>query len=273
VNHDSWGSGENPAHGLLSKRLGPIVVAVWAGALLSMFLPAINLNSAFADLVVRLSDTAGAGLLPLAGIAVVIIVVTRRGRSRRRRIREAAVVLGVMIVVMAGGSVLNEGVIKPAVGVPRPNIVSLAESGTLGPEISTGDAFYDVGSVAQRRWLMSHELTEARTPYLSDLVRDRWTHTVGYSMPSGHATAAMTFAILWAGLGLTWLTGLRRFAATVLIPAWAVAIAWSRVLLRVHTTADVTVGAISGSIWGMAAWLVVTRLVPQREKHVQSRQG
>jgi len=178
-----------------------------------------------------------------------------------------------MIVVMAGGSALNEGVIKPAVGVPRPNIVSLAESGILGPEISTGDAFYDVGSVAQRRALMSHELNEARTPYLSNLVRDRWIHTVGYSMQSGHATAAMTFAILWAGLGLTWLTGLRRFVAAVVMPIWSVAIAWSRVLVRVHATADVTVGAISGSVWGLAAWLAVTRLVPQGEKDDQSRQG
>jgi len=272
MNQDRRGLAEDIPLPPLSRRLAPIVVAVCAGALLSKFLPAINLDSTFADLVVRLSDTAGAGLLPLVSVAVVIVVVTRRGPSRRRRIREAAVVIGVMIVAMAGGSALNEGVIKPVVGVPRPNIVALAESGTLGTEISTGDAFYEVGSVAQRRALMSHELTEARTPYLSDLVRDRWTHTVGYSMPSGHATAAMTFAILWAGLGLTWLTGLRRFAATVLIPAWAVAIAWSRVLLRVHTTADVTVGAVSGSIWGMTAWLVVTRLVPQREKDVQPRQ-
>jgi len=238
-----------------------VVLAVCAGAFLSIFLPSIDLSGALGDTVVRLSDTGSSAGLPILSVSVLAIVVIRPGITRRRRSSETVVIIAAMLAVMAGGSLLNEGVIKPAVGIPRPNIVSLAESGTLGPGIATGDAFYAVGPVEQRRELLTRRLTPERTPYLSELVRSHWIDTAGYSMPSGHATAAITFAILWAGLGIAWLNGWRRFLTVVVLPIWSVGIAWSRVLLEVHTTADVTVGAIVGSAWGVIAGLVIARLV------------
>jgi len=244
-----------------SRRLLAVILIVCAGALLSILLPSINLSGEPADTVVRLSDTGSSAGLPILSLIVLGIAVVRPGLTGRRRSLETIAVLVAMLVVMAGGSLLNEGVIKPTVGVPRPNIVALAESGALGPGIATADDFYAVGSVEKRRELMDRRLTPERTPYLSELVRSHWIHAVGYSMPSGHATAAMTFAILWAGLGLAWLDGWRRFLAVVIIPIWSVAITWSRVLLEVHTTADVTVGALAGSAWGLGAYLAIARLL------------
>jgi len=248
----------------VTRRLAVVAAAVITGALLSLFLPEIGLDTGMADAIVRLTDTGGAGILPILSLVMVAIVTSRPGLDPRRRLREAAVLTGVMLLAMSGGSALNEQVIKPAVGVPRPNIVALAQSGVLGPEILDGDAFYDVGSIEQRRSLLTRRLTPDRTPFLSPLVRARWIRTVGYSMPSGHATAATTLAVLCAGIGLAWLTGMRRVLTVLVLPVWAVAITWSRVLLRVHTGADVAMGATVGATWGAIAWVAFLRF----ERHV-----
>jgi len=237
---------------------------VITGALLSFFLPTIDLDTGLADVIVRLTDTGGAGILPLLALSMVVVVVSRPGLDPWRRLRDAAILTWVMLLALSFGSALNELVIKPAVGVPRPNIVALAQSGVLGPEILDGDAFYDVGSIEQRRSLLTRRLTPERTPLLSPLVRARWTQTAGYSMPSGHTTGATTLAVLCAGIGLAWLTGMRRVLTVVVLPVWAVAVTWSRVLLRVHTGADVAMGAIVGATWGVIAWFAVHRL----ESHV-----
>jgi len=247
-----------------TRGLAVVAAAVITGALLSFFLPSIGLNTGLADAVVRLTDTGGSGILPVFSLVMVVVVTSRPGLDPRRRLQEAAVLTAAMFLAMSGGSALNEQVIKPEIGVPRPNIVALAQSGVLGPEILDGDAFYDVGSIEQRRSVLTSRITPERTPYLSPLVRARWTHTVGYSMPSGHATAATTLAVLCAGIGLAWLTGRRRVLTVVVLPVWAVAITWSRVLLRVHTGADVAMGAIVGATWGAIAWVAVHRF----ERHV-----
>ena len=230
--------------------LSPALAAILFGGLL----PSIDLGSSFADAMVRVSDTASWTQLPFLALVVVLAAVTRPGLSTSRRSIEAGITIVVMLVVLAGNGLLNEHVVKPAIGVPRPNIVTLAEDGTLGPEISTGDDFYATGSKSERRGLLHERLTPARTPDLSPTVRSHWIHEAGYATPSGHATTAVTFATLGVGLGLLWLDGWRRRVLLIALPAWAVAVATSRLLIGVHTATDVIVGALIGVGWGPVSY-------------------
>ena len=238
-----------------------ILSALFLGALLSPLLPRIALNTAFADAVVRLTDTASwTQLTPIAVIAIAVLV-ARRTITQRRRIREAAALSLVMLVALAGNALLNENVVKPAFGVPRPNIVHLAESGALGPDLPDAGAFYATGDKQDRRDLLSERMPEQTTPPLSETVRAHWIHETGYSFPSGHTTAAVTFAVLLAAVGTHWLTGWRRAVTLYGLPLWALAVAASRTLLEVHTGWDVIGGAVAGFAWGGLAYVVATRIV------------
>lgn len=225
----------------------------------------IDLNSGLADAMVLLSDTASVGQMPFLCFAATIVLISRNGLNTRCRTIEAAAVIVAMLIALAGNAALNESVLKPAIGIARPNIVKLAADGVLGQDVSDADAFYMVGTKGERRALLAERLTPSRTPELSSLVRAHWIHEAGYSMPSGHATAAMTFATLWVGLGLAWLQGWRAKLAVGVFPIWAAGIVLSRLLLGVHTLADVLVGSVAGIIWGLVA-LATVRFVVERSE-------
>jgi phosphatidylglycerophosphatase B len=220
-------------------------------------LPRISLDSWFADGVVRLTDTATWTLLTLIASAIVIVVITRKGLTRRRRSVEAAALAITMLVALAGNALLNEHVVKPFLDVPRPNIVALAEAGALGPEIPNAGSFYAVGDKDARRAVLRQLLPSMATPSLSDVVQAHWIHETGYSFPSGHTTAAMTFMVLLGAIGLRWLAGWRRVLTLWVVPVWAVLVAYSRTLLEVHTAADVVAGMMVGFAWGLLAAAVV----------------
>jgi phosphatidylglycerophosphatase B len=241
------------------RRLATILTVMLATVVLTPLLPDIDLTTGFADAVVRLTDTASWALMSPLCIVLVVIVVGRPGLHRRRRTTELTTLTAVMLVALAGNALLNEHAVKPALGIPRPNIETLAATGTLGAEIPDAATFYAIGDKDERRLVMADRLTAATTPYLSDLVRDHWIYETGYSLPSGHTTAAMTLATLLAAFGLQRLDGWRRILAIYVIPAWAVAVASSRTLLEVHTAWDVVAGTIVGFCWGMLAFAAVAR--------------
>lgn len=238
--------------------LGAVLVAV----LFTPVLPVMALDSGFADAVVRLTDTATWTQMTLISIAVVMMVVTRRGLSPRRRTIEAMAIAITMLVVLAGNALLNEHVVKPMFGIPRPNIVALSEEGALGDEILNADGFYASGDKQARRVLLAGLLPDVETPALSDLVGAHWIHETGYSFPSGHTTAAMTLTAMLTAIGLSWLSGWRRLLCLAVAPMWAVAVAYSRVLLGVHTALDVMVATGVGFGWGMLAVVVIGRVAP-----------
>ncbi|MEA2002663.1 MAG: phosphatase PAP2 family protein [Actinomycetota bacterium] len=236
------------------SRLAMVLIPVFAATLLSLALPGIALNTGFADVVVLITDTAAWPQLTIFSVAALIMLISRHGISNRRRRVEAGAVVLVMLVVLAGNGMLNEYVVKPFFGIPRPNIVTLTAAGDLGTDIPDADAFYASGDKEARRDLMREHLPTLETPQLSDRVRAHWIHETGYSFPSGHATAAMALASMLAAFGLAWLNGWRRLATTVVIPAWAVAVAYSRVLLEVHTASDIIAGTLAGFWWGLVAF-------------------
>ena len=70
----------------------------------------------------------------------------------------------------------------------------------------------------------------------------------------------MLFATFFAGLSLLLLSGARRAVGLALLP-WALAICYSRPLLRVHSPTDVSCGALQGVLLGALGVLIAWRLL------------
>jgi len=194
--------------------------------------------------------------MPILAVAAVLLLVTRPGLAMSRRWLEAGAVGIAMLIVLVGNGLLNEHVVKPAFGIPRPNLTALAEDGVLGPEYDDAEDFYAVGDKDDRRAVLGAALPAITDPSLSERVLAHWIHETGYSFPSGHSTAAVTFATLLVAAAGAWLTGWRRWPILGLLPLWAIAVVYSRPLLEVHTALDVIIGTAAGLMWVSAhSWL------------------
>ena len=237
----------------LGRRLAAGLIPTFFLVLLSFVLPAIRLDTDFADLVVRVADTSTWAQLPFLCLAAVLVIVSRPGLGARRRVVEAGAMIAAMSVALALMASFNEYLLKPTIASPRPNIVALAEQDALGPGITTGAQFYALGDKDTRREQLAPHLAELEQPALSELVREHWAHETGFSFPSGHATSSMTFATMIFALGLVWLSGWRRRLSS-LAPIWAVCVVYSRPLLRVHRPIDVSVGTLVGMVLGLLAF-------------------
>jgi phosphatidylglycerophosphatase B len=229
-------------------------------ALLSLGLPDIALDTGFADAVVRISDTAAWTQLPYLCVVALIVLISRACLSNRRRMLEAGIVVAAMLIVLVGNALINENITKPIFGIARPNIVALTESGALGADIPDADVFYAIGDKAARRLVLKERLPTVQEPALTERVRAHWIHETGYAFPSGHSTAAVTFACMFAAQGLLWLGGWRRRVTMVVLPIWAVCVVYSRILLGVHTPVDVVAGTLIGFCWGLLAFGAIRRL-------------
>ncbi len=228
---------------------------------LGMLIPDVSLDGPFADLVVRITDTASWAQMPWLATAALVMIVSRSGISGGRRLAEGLSLALVMSLVLAGNGVLNEDVVKPVFGVARPNIEAWASTGLLGPEFADADDFYAAGTKKERRVLLEELLPASADLEVTDLVRAHWVHEAGYSFPSGHSTTAAAFATVLAGVGLSWMSGWRRVVATMVIPVWAAAVILSRTILEVHTTVDVVAGTLAGALWGLAAYATIQWIV------------
>ena len=237
-----------------------MVAIAYLGVLSSFALPEIPLDGWLAALAVRISDTASWQQLPYFVTAMVLVMVSRPGLDSRRRALEAIAIVVGLVVILAGNAELNESVIKPAFAIPRPNLVALADAGALGLGV---DEFYALGDKQARRDFLAPQLALLTEPRLAPIVREHWAIETGYSFPSGHATASMTFATLMHAIGLRWATGWRRTLA-MLLPIWAVAVVLTRPLLRVHTYLDVSVGAAVGIGLGVFGFAILHALLERR---------
>jgi phosphatidylglycerophosphatase B len=241
----------------LAGRTAAALALMFAWVLLSFVLPNIALDSPVADLAVRVSDSADWEQMPFWCIATLVLVVSRPGSSKRRRVVEAVALSVAMLVVIPGHALINEKLTKPAFAVPRPNIVALTEARALGPSIRDPADFYAIGDKPARSEFLSKRLAKLDEPALSQHVHDHWLDETGYSFPSGHATASMTFASLFVAIGFLWLSGWRQRITNTLLPIWAVGVVYSRPLLEVHTAIDVASGTLVGFALGLAAFVFV----------------
>jgi len=230
---------------------------------LAFLTPQLALDGALGTAAVAVADSGSVHWLPYICVALLLVVISRPGLEPGRRLREGLSLLGCLLVFLAAMAWANEHLIKPAAAVPRPNIIALAESGQLGLEPG---AFYALGDKAARRLYLGPRLDalgESGELRLAPAVRDHWVEETGYSFPSGHALAAMTFAAFFVAVGLWWLSGWRRIL-TLATPAWALAVIHSRPILRVHSAFDVSVGAAEGLVVGLLAFVLARLLIEGR---------
>lgn len=241
----------------LARRIALVLLPTFALVLCSFLLPKIALDGPLAVLAVRFSDTGYTTQMPFLCVGVIALVISRPSLTTRRRTVEGVAMLLAMIVALAGNAWINENIIKPNFAVARPNMIALTEAGALEPEIDDPAEFYALGDKSARRDYLEEKLEELDEPALAPLVRDHWAYETGYSFPSGHSTAAITFATLMAALALTWMSGWRLTVLRVAVPIWALCVVYSRVLLTVHSPVDVTVGALAGIGWGLLGFAFV----------------
>jgi phosphatidylglycerophosphatase B len=225
------------------------------------FLPAVALDGSLARGAVWAADAGGTKVVPAVALILIAIVVTRPGLTMRTRVLETVVLLGLLLVSLGAMSFANEHFIKPAMAIPRPNIVELAELGVLG---MNPDEFYALGDKPERSAFLAERLGDPRTPSLAAEVREHWVIETGYSFPSGHSLAAMTFAAFFLTLGFSYLDKRRRQVLFLLLPVWALAVIASRPLLRVHSALDIAVGAFEGLVIGLASVLVARWVIDRK---------
>lgn len=222
------------------------------------FLPAVALDGPVARAAVWVADTGSAKVVPWVALILLAIVVSRPGLAWRTRGFEAVILLGLLLLALGGMSWANEHLIKPAMAIPRPNIVELADQGVLG---LSPDEFYALGDKPERSVYLAERLAEPDAPPLAAEVREHWLIETGYSFPSGHSLAAMTFSAFFLTLALSYLDQRRRRLVFLILPVWALAVIASRPLLRVHSALDIGVGACEGVVIGLlsvmlARWLI-----------------
>jgi membrane-associated phospholipid phosphatase len=197
------------------------------------------------------------GIVTIAA-ALFVVLATRPGPSRRTRVLEAVVMIAVSLLVLYGGKLLNDGVVKPAVDVARPNIVQLAELDLLGMDV---DSFYEMPEASRSEHLDSIKTDSGFGEIvMRPEVRDHWVKETAFSRPSGHSLASMTFATFYVSIALALLSGWRRWPFFVLVP-WAVCVCLSRAVLRVHWPADILIGGLAGIVVGVGGFLLTRFLL------------
>ena len=234
------------------------VGGAWVLVLGAFLLPEIALDGTLALVAHGVAESGGWRGAPIVVALGLLLVVTRPGRAARDRVRELLVGGAALGLLLGGYAALNEHVLKPSRAAARPNIEELAQSGALG---LSADDFYALGNKEDRREYLG-ELLRAPGFHAVELhprIREHWIEETGYSFPSGHATAAFTTLTFFLGVGLVGLRGWRLRLLAVLGP-WAIAVCYSRPLLRVHSAADVATGAAQGIGLGVLAALLVYAL-------------
>lgn len=228
-----------------------LALVAWLALWPSYLLPPRDPVGPLAVAAVIVAWTASRSGGPLVAALVLLLVTMRRGLSWREQWVEWASLAAALLLFVGGGAVLNEYVLKPALGVPRPYVHRLVEAGLL----RDAESFYEPPTRQQRRPVLDR-LLDPRSDRLSPLhpwVRDHWIAETGYSFPSNHALASMAVATCFAAWGYSYLRGARLWASQLLF-VWSVAVCYSRPLLLVHYPRDILWGSALGIVLGLAAY-------------------
>jgi phosphatidylglycerophosphatase B len=239
---DRWGS---------TRSAAAFLVATLLALILSAAAPAIELDSKLALAAWAVSLSGG-----YLGIPVVLVLgiawLCTTGNYFGSRTAMAVLLTGVLLGVLGGANWSNEHVLKPAVASARPHIRELARLCV----IPTPEEFYAMGDEERRtrelRHLFNTQQAAGLLPKLHPLIREHWLVETDYSFPSGHTLASVTIATAFTLLGFR----LRpRPGWLIWLPLpWAVLVGWSRYLLQVHSTADITGGGLLGILLGLLVY-------------------
>ena len=211
-----------------------------------------------------LTQSASVYGIPVIGFILLLLVSRRPRRPWRERSLDMTVIASLLLVVLGLVSLLNEHLIKPGFHVFRPNILQLASNPPAQPALGiSATAFYQLPDKTARSEYLSGILNAAdyNGPELQPMLKHHWIEETGYSFPSGHTTAAMALASFFLALASTRFSG-RNLMPYLILPFWALMVAWSRTVLQVHTPVDVLAGGVQGLLAGLFAWWLYKRLQP-----------
>jgi membrane-associated phospholipid phosphatase len=251
-----------PAAGVL-RRLPRVLLPAGALLPLTYFVPGLNpftpphldLTGPFALAAYWVAQSAGTTGAPLVGLVLTAVLVSRPGIPGKQRALEICVIGLALAALWGAGAYVNEHVVKPAFAVPRPNILELAREPPEGPALKmSAEAFYALPDKRTRTEYLRGVLTpEVR---LHERVREHWLAETGYSFPSGHSFSAMLCATFFLAMGLSHFSGRRLWVFYLLVP-WAVAVCFSRPILRVHSPTDICAGGLEGIVAATLTFLLV----------------
>ena len=260
-------------------QAGIPAIATWMLIPLTFLLPLIDstrapyfdLTRTFSQLAYWLSQSGGKSGAPVVAVLMLIFLVTRAGITFQRRWKEAGIVAVVATLCAWGGAALNEYILKTELKIPRPNIIWLAGENGSGPLGMSPEEFYEIGDKETRGKALAKVLSGVPEPVpLSPAIEAHWIQETGYSLPSGHAFSVMFFASFLLALAATYLTTKRVWLFYLMLP-WALAVCYSRPILRVHTPTDIAFGGLQGLAVGLLAWVVTWVLI--RKVTYQDLQG
>ena len=239
-----------------------ILLLSWTDMVINILqAPYSRLNSGFTELALWFSDSGHFPSVILVGLLFLLILISRQDLSNRTRLYMVTYTVLISVVLAGGGAWINENIVKNNFKYPRPNIEYLAGESGNGALGMTAMEFYQGTDIEKRSKLQRSDILQkvlnqqSAAVTLSAGVRDHWINETGYSFPSGHSFAAMFFASFLLALGLSCLSGWRRYAFYLLLP-WAAAVCYSRLVLRVHTPLDITVGGLEGLFLGLGGFLL-----------------
>ena len=223
--------------------------------------PYPGLNNFFSEIAYWLALSGGKYGAPVIGIVMLFFFITRKESNNKNTWQEVTVIVLLSSILAGGGAAINEHIIKTELKISRPNIIWLAGDNGFGPLGMQAEQFYELGNKEARRKPLMEVLKQQSMPIvLSSSVESHWVEETGYSFPSGHAFSAMFFASFLLGIAITYITTKRIWIFYALLP-WALAVCYSRTILRVHTPLDVTVGGFQGMVVGLVAWFIARVLL------------
>lgn len=250
-------------------RAGLPAIAAWSLIPMGLLIPEFNgaraadfdLTEIFFVSAYWLTESGGKYGATIVGILMLGLLVTRKRITHQRRLQETGIILSIVLIFAGGGALFNEHVVKAALKLPRPNIIWLAGEGGSGPLGMTAEQFYESGNKEVRSAILEKVLTTGSSPVpLSPSIEAHWIEETGYTLPSGHAFSAMFFATFFLLIGASYLTSRRIWLFYALLP-WALAVCYSRPILKVHTPLDIMLGSFEGLVLGLVAWLIARKMM------------
>lgn len=240
-------------------------VMLAAGLLLPLtyLISPVDLTGPLAQAAYWTAESGGTLGTPVIALTLVAVILGRAGLTWKQRGGELLVIVLALATLFGGAAYLNEFVVKPYFAIPRPNILELAEPSAETSVLKKSPAeFYAMPSKVVRSEYLKTVLTPESAPPLNEHVRAHWIHESGYSFPSGHSFSAMLVATVFLALGLSNFSGARLWIFYLPV-AWAVAVCFSRPILRVHSPTDICVGGLEGILLGIVAFLLVRWVLVQ----------
>ncbi len=196
--------------------------------------------------ITNIGGVAGSGIILLLTALFISII---RGKFKWKYFLMIFVVFSGIFI---GVAQINEHFIKEQIKAPRPNIEWLSEFNKFSLE-----EMYSLHSKKERTEYLKNVIAETNQSSIvlgdmevQPIIWKHWLKETGYSFPSGHSVNAFLMAFLISYIFLLRFSWFNKYGV-VTIYLIALLIAYSRVLLGVHTNLDISLGALWGTIIGI----------------------